>query len=247
MGIAMLLNWDAFRWCWGAASPASSTSPSPHDGVHPKPVVSLPYLLSYSSYPPCWKPGTALHSCLCTVPEEQGGHARNKASAHHSPNANPCSPAVRNMVQPLGLLSFTGSPTNWPGCGIRLSWRSTSSCPSRRAICQYGILCLANQAGRCNYSPTRTMIQCHGRKNEVFRFCMCHKPEILKESPAPSHPGISNGTKTHYKQPGISWLSVLYKCPYSHPGPPCIPTPKSLSGRLQHLLNFAQPQLCSRL
>lgn len=35
MGIVMLLNWDTFRGCWGAPSPASSASPAPMMGYTP--------------------------------------------------------------------------------------------------------------------------------------------------------------------------------------------------------------------
>lgn len=127
MGIVMLLNWDTFRWCWGAPSPASSASPSPVMGYTqnqrwPRPTCFLtPHThRAKSRY-------STLRS-LRTVPGEQG--RQWSLSAYHGPNPNPCSPAAGNVVHPLGLLSFTGSPISWPGCGCGLSWRSTSKSPS---------------------------------------------------------------------------------------------------------------------
>lgn len=229
MGIVMLLNWDTFRWCWGAPSPASSASPSSVMRYTQKlPWSCHTCFLSPHTH---WAKNLVWHLTAASIPPQEARQTMGwSLFAHHSPN-------LPDKLAQLWLWVELKINFYLPVPKVITLWHFMP-CKSRREM---------QLAPKMDVDSVQWL--------QKWSVPMLHTPKNRdhQKLPAPSHPthvtclGTRKGTNTRYGQPGISFQSVLCKGPYLKPGSLCSLTPASFSGRAQHLLKFAQHHLCSRV
>lgn len=162
--------------------------------------------------------------------------------------STPCSPAVGSTVHPLGRPSFPASSTGCPGCCWGLSWGSASSCPTQRTLCHHILAFYASQTKQGGAASPQNWhwLGAMAAKMESPNVARAknRRPSKVRHTQHTPHVwGPAEGLKHTLGCQALATSQCPVKVPVrtqvsSTTRPPC---------PFQHLLNFAQPQLCSRL